>query len=145
MKKYFWIFFILVTAVLGLENCRHEPPVKPKTTNNPNDPDSLYAGTKTTFGAISPAGTFFFGTPVNPYIDSLTVEGIQLGRRLFYDKHLSLDGHKSCASCHQLQYAYADSGYALSINEFGLTKRNAIPLQNMAWEPSFFGTGGNPL
>ena len=142
MKKLFWLSSILLLVVLSLENCHPEPTGKPKTTNA--DPDSLYQGTKIRFDIISPNAALLLGPTQTPYADSLTVEGIQLGRRLFYDKHLSLDGHKACASCHQLQYALADSGYALSVNEFGHTKRNAMPLQNLAYAPMFFWDGRQP-
>ncbi len=142
MKKYFSIVIVGLIAVFGLENCHPEPPAKPKTTNT--DPDSLYQGTKINFNTISPNAALLLGPTQTPYADSLTVEGIQLGRRLFYDKHLSLDGHKACASCHQLQYALADSGYALSVNEFGHTKRNAMPLQNLAYTPYLFWDGRQP-
>ncbi len=38
-----------------------------------------------------------------------TSETIALGRRLFYDPILSLDGTVSCASCHSPQFGFADS------------------------------------
>jgi len=71
----------------------------------------------------------------------MTYEGVELGRRLFYDKHLSKDGQKSCASCHFLQYALSDSGKAKSMNETSLTTRNAPPLQNLLWSKDFFWDG----
>ena len=71
----------------------------------------------------------------------MTYEGVELGRRLFYDKHLSKDGEKSCASCHFVQYALSDSGKAQSMNKSGLTKRNAPPLQNLLWTKDFFWDG----
>ena len=71
----------------------------------------------------------------------MTYEGVELGHRLFYDKHLSRDGKKSCASCHLLQYALSDSGNAKSLNETGLTKRNAPALQNLLWAKDFFWDG----
>jgi len=38
-----------------------------------------------------------------------TEEIIALGRRLYYDPQLSLDGTISCASCHAPQFAFSDS------------------------------------
>jgi cytochrome c peroxidase len=43
--------------------------------------------------------------PDNP----LTEETIALGRRLYYDPQLSLDGTISCASCHAPQFAFSDN------------------------------------
>jgi cytochrome c peroxidase len=37
-----------------------------------------------------------------------TAETIALGRRLYYDPQLSLDGTISCASCHAPQFAFSD-------------------------------------
>ncbi len=38
-----------------------------------------------------------------------TEETIALGRRLFYDPRLSVDGTVSCASCHAPQFAFSDN------------------------------------
>ena len=90
MKTKIFSLLAFVVLLLSLENCKPDPKVQ-KT--NPNDPDSLYQGTKYTIQIP-------FGFPYlsNPYKDSLTVEGIQLGRRLFYDKRLSSTGLLACAS-----------------------------------------------
>jgi len=42
--------------------------------------------------------------PDNP----LTVEGIELGRKLFYDVRLSRSNKISCASCHHQNLAFTD-------------------------------------
>src|SRR6516164_5517855 len=38
-----------------------------------------------------------------------TEETISLGRRLYYDPQLSVDGTISCASCHAPQFAFSDN------------------------------------
>lgn len=145
MKNYLTSFVLSLVIILGFEDCRRDPPLTKSHTVSPGDPDSLYQGTPISFAAISPNAAFLLGKQLaNPIYDSLTTQGIQLGRMLFYDKHLSLDGHKACASCHQLRYAMSDSGYAFSVNEFGHTKRNASPLQNLAYAPSLFWDGRQP-
>jgi cytochrome c peroxidase len=73
----------------------------------------------------------------------LTKEGIELGRRLFYDGRLSKDGNFPCASCHQQFAAFATFDHDLSHgfnNSF--TKRNAPGLFNLAWQSSFQWDGG---
>ena len=128
MKKIFFAAFMFLVFLLALENCKREAA-----------PGNVLQGTKYILQIP------YLFPPVNsPYKDSLTYEGIALGRRLFYDKHLSIDGQKSCASCHHLQYALSDSGNALSINENGFTVRNAPALQNLAWSPYFFWDGRSP-
>lgn len=60
--------------------------------------------------------------------DSLRSE---IGRHLFYDKRLSLNGMKSCSSCHDQRYAFSD-GYRTSLGAEGVPlKRNAPGLFNL--------------
>src|ERR1700761_3420890 len=95
------IFFVCGLMLLFTAGCRHNP------FNNfftQSEPDSLFTGRK--YIIHKP---FKFPNITNKYADSMTYEGVELGRRLFYDKHLSQDGKKSCASCHFLQYALSDS------------------------------------
>jgi len=44
-----------------------------------------------------------------PADNPLTEETIALGRRLYYDPQLSVDGTISCASCHAPQFAFSDN------------------------------------
>ncbi len=135
MRNIYFFVFMFFVALLAMDGCKRDPAIN-KVVNS--DADSLYAGTKYKL----PTDQLFRFPPVtNPYADSMTVEGVALGRRLFYDKHLSADGQTSCASCHHLVAALSDSGHALSTNEFGLTKRNAPALINLAWAPYFFWDG----
>src|ERR1035441_50408 len=60
---------------------------------------------------------------------------IALGRRLYYDPQLSVDGTISCASCHAPQFAFSDE-HQVSI---GVAKKTATrhspPLTNSATTP----------
>ena len=61
------------------------------------------------------------------------VAKIALGRQLFFDKRLSLDGSVSCASCHDPRKAFTDQ-HAKSIGIKGqLSERNAPSLLNAAF------------
>lgn len=131
MKKLLLVFCVVVVALAGLQNCKPEPVDQP----DPNDEDSLYTNTK--YSIVIPNN---FPTPTNPYKDSLSYEGIELGRRLFYDKRLSSTGNMSCASCHKPQFAFSD-GLKLSDNVFGKTVRNTPSLQNLIWDANFFWDG----
>jgi len=72
----------------------------------------------------------------------VTVEGVKLGRYLFYDPILSRDSSFSCASCHKQSAAFSDSPNRFSKGLYGdLMKRNTPPLFNLAWYPSFFWDG----
>lgn len=54
-----------------------------------------------------------------------------IGRYLFYDRRLSINKTKSCASCHDPAFAFTD-GYRRSIGAFGdLHQRNSVSLVNV--------------
>lgn len=78
--------------------------------------------------------------PENP----LTVEGIELGRRLFYDKILSGDNTQACASCHDPAFAFSDPRqFSVGIDGIEGT-RNAMALINLAWAREVFWDGREP-
>jgi cytochrome c peroxidase len=73
----------------------------------------------------------------------LTIEGVALGRKLFYENKLSKDGNFPCSSCHQQFAAFATYDHDLSHgfnNQF--TTRNAPGLFNLAWQKNFHWDGG---
>lgn len=71
--------------------------------------------------------------PIIPAENPQTVEGVALGKRLFFDGILSSDGSKSCASCHSPQNAFSDTT-PTSIGVSGVSGfRNSMPLFNLAW------------
>jgi len=72
-----------------------------------------------------------------------TLQGFELGRKLFYDGKLSKDGNFSCSSCHQQFAAFANYEHRLSHgfnNQFSY--RNAPGLFNLAWEKEMHWDGG---
>lgn len=76
-----------------------------------------------------------------PADNSLTEEGVALGRRLFHEPRLSRNNSQSCASCHEQTKAFTD-GRAYSLGESGQHgRRNAMPLVNLAWAKEFFWDG----
>jgi cytochrome c peroxidase len=84
----------------------------------------------------------YFGNRTNFSDDNpLTVEGVALGRRLFYEKRLSRTSTISCASCHRQARAFTD-GRAFSVGFDGTpTKRNSMSLANLLWVRNFFWDG----
>jgi cytochrome c peroxidase len=81
--------------------------------------------------------------PQLPQDNPLTVEGIRLGRHLFYDPILSDDSTQSCGSCHNQKLAFTDNGKDLSVGIRGLKgSRNSMPIFNLAWHThGFFWDG----
>lgn len=79
-----------------------------------------------------------------PADNPLTHEGVALGRRLFHDPRLSINGTQSCASCHDQTHAFADPRQFSLGAEGQVGKRNAMPLFNLAWHQAFFWDGRAP-
>jgi cytochrome c peroxidase len=76
-----------------------------------------------------------------PEDNPLTFEKIALGKRLFFDAALSVDGGVRCASCHRPDHAFSDS-VAVSRGAFGRRgQRNAPALVNRAYGRAFFWDG----
>lgn len=74
-----------------------------------------------------------FPKPVVPETNPMTVEGVELGRHLFYDPRLSVDGTFSCATCHDPALAFTDAK-ALGEGVTGeLHTRGAMSLANVAY------------
>ncbi len=76
-----------------------------------------------------------------PSDNPLTIEGVELGRRLFNEPRLSVTGTQSCASCHDRTHAFAEARQFSVGAEGQIGKRNAMPLFNLAWGTSFFWDG----
>mgnify|MGYP000966308009 CR=1 FL=1 len=76
-----------------------------------------------------------------PTDNPLSVEGVELGRRLFHEPRLSRNGQQACAGCHQPAKGFAEER-ATSIGSEGQTgRRNAMPLVNLIWGKEFFWDG----
>lgn len=82
-----------------------------------------------------------FLLPNIPTDNPLTVEGVDLGKRLFYDPILSGDNTQSCATCHQQKYAFTDPDqFSLGIDGLRGT-RNAMQIVNIQWTEQLFWDG----
>lgn len=80
-----------------------------------------------------------------PADNPFTVDGIALGRRLFYDPILSADSTMSCSGCHLPQGSFTDN-YAVSVGIDGIAgKRSAMSLLNIAYATNgLFWDGRSP-
>jgi cytochrome c peroxidase len=77
-----------------------------------------------------------------PSDNPLTVEGVALGRKLFYDKILSGNNMQSCASCHNQALSFTDNGTQFSTGITGaIGTRNAQPLINLGFNLHYFWDG----
>lgn len=77
-----------------------------------------------------------------PEDNKFTKERWLLGKKLFFDKALSLDSSISCSSCHQPGLAFSDSiAFSLGVKKM-LGTQNAPSLANVAYHPYFTRLGG---
>ncbi len=104
------------------------------TTTNVNGVEYDPSPYSITYGAFDP--------PNIASDNQLTIQGVKLGRMLFYEKRLSKNNSLSCAGCHRQKHAFTDtSRFSIGIRgKFG--KRQAMSVFNMAWnENEFFWDG----
>ncbi len=89
-----------------------------------------------------------------PDDNPLTVEGVELGRYLFYDGRLSgrqkVSEQISCSNCHQQKYSFEaginnpnfKNGHPKGFNGEE-THHVTLPLMNLVWNNSAYGWNGN--
>ena len=76
-----------------------------------------------------------------PEDNPVTVERVERGRDLFFDKRLSRDGTVACASCHNPERAFSD-GRPVAIGVFNRVGRRSAPaLVNRGYGRAFFWDG----
>ncbi|MFK7787343.1 MAG: cytochrome-c peroxidase [Crocinitomicaceae bacterium] len=82
-----------------------------------------------------------FPDMIIPEDNPMTVEGVELGRMLFYEEKLSGDNSMACANCHAPSSAYSDPNqFSEGIDGIQGT-RNSMALINLGWEDEFFWDG----
>lgn len=116
---------LLLAASSGIIGCETDP-----------GPDAF---NPTPYNLVLPQG--FAEMPI-PADNPLTVEGVELGRKLFFEELLSQDNTQSCASCHKAEFGFTD-GERFSTGITGAVgTRNAMPLINLGWnQRGFFWDG----
>jgi cytochrome c peroxidase len=75
----------------------------------------------------------FFTHSANVTNADIDKRRIELGRYLFYDRRLSINQARACATCHNPQFAFTD-GYKRSLGAYAdLHKRNSQTLFNLTY------------
>ncbi len=125
----FHIFLVLGSFALLASNCNPEEP----------EPPSSGGGGPTAYVLDIPSN---LPPMVIPFDNPMTVEGVNLGRFLFYEERLSDDNSLSCAGCHAQSFGFTDNGLTFSEGINGIAgNRNAMALINLGWGGSFFWDG----
>ena len=86
------------------------------------------------------------GFPPMEFPDSnfYTKERWDLGKKLFYEKGLSIDSSISCGSCHLPQHFFADNKRFSEGAQNQIGTRNSTSLGNIGYHPYFLREGGVP-
>lgn len=125
MKKR--LFFI---ALLALAACRYD--IAEEELDDTTNPEA------TPYDLVIPP---FFPPMDIPASNPLTVEGVELGRYLFWEKKLSGNNTQSCGSCHLPEHGFSDPNtFSVGING-DVGHRQAMALVNMGWSTTFFWDG----
>lgn len=81
---------------------------------------------------------FYFGGFEVPANNPMTVEGLDLGRMLFYEKRLSANDQISCGTCHRQERAFTDGRRLARGIDQRRSERNTMSLANLLWGPQRF-------
>lgn len=135
----FYIFGIIAMMMLQVLGCDNEPLPLPdgggnELTKIPYNPTPY---------ALSPAVNYP-AMPI-PADNPFTLEGIELGRKLFFDPILSRDSTISCGSCHLQEISFKDpSGISEGIDG-RLGRRTSMNLINVGYNRrNLFWDGRSP-
>lgn len=109
LKKPLYLVFFILGACTGKEEPKYQP---------------------TPYVLSVPEG---FPEMVIPDDNPMTVEGIDLGRRLYYDPMLQQAGEKACATCHVQQNSFSSDDFVLPAVNLGWSR-------NFLWEGKVKGT-----
>ncbi|MDD3837728.1 MAG: cytochrome c peroxidase [Phenylobacterium sp.] len=94
-------------------------------------------------GCAAAAPAFDWGLPAGvapppvPADNPMSQAKVELGRRLFYDADLSIDGTLSCASCHEQHRAFAHSNATRPGVREAPGRRNPMGLANVGYFTRF--------
>jgi cytochrome c peroxidase len=83
-----------------------------------------------------------FPRPAIPADNPMSAAKVELGRYLFYDARMSVNGKESCATCHRQELAFTDGRSRAQGATGQLHPRSSMSLVNVAYVP--FLTWANP-
>ena len=119
--------FFILAIVIGT-SCKQEPTTTDPTVNT------------TPYILKQPAN---FPKVVLPADNPMTVEGVRLGRHLYYETKLSYNNTVSCATCHQQTSNFSTPApKGTGVN--GTTPNNVMIHSNLAWQQLYLWSGAAP-
>ncbi len=143
MYKRLVVLGLFIAFVGSIHSCKKDPPLPTDKIPTDNNPDPINPGDPTPY-------TFDFGKYNNefppffiPSDNPMTVEGVELGRHLFYEKMLSKDNSISCGSCHRQDSSFSDGNKQFTVGVAHVIGfRHSMTLFDLLWmEDGFFWDG----
>ncbi|MDT8411542.1 MAG: cytochrome c peroxidase [Vicingaceae bacterium] len=123
MKKVIPILLIIIIAL----SCKKDKNITPFQPD-----EDIFGDYNPTF--ITPPSLPYLPPMKNPEFNKMTIEGVELGKSLYYDKILSTNG-LSCSSCHLREESY-------TISVLGPIGTAVLPHVNIGWYNLYGWTGG---
>ena len=77
-----------------------------------------------------------FPRPPVPSDNPMSAAKVELGRYLFYDRRMSVNGKTSCATCHRQELAFTDGRARAEGTTGEMHPRSSMSLANVAYLPS---------
>lgn len=126
MKNHsLYLFFLVATSMIFIESCKKHDPYLDDFSPTP-------------YELKIPEG---FPDMIIPSDNPMTVEGVALGKKLFYDEILSRDYSISCGSCHSPYSSFSDSSKFSKGVGGALGNRQSMAIVNLGWGFGFFWDG----
>lgn len=126
MRRLYLFFFVFG---LILSACGDDEGVTPDDDGMPGDLSDIPYD-PVAYNLVVPQG---YPQMEIPSDNPLTVDGVELGRHLFYDPILSADSTMSCASCHAPSGSFTDQ-LAVSVGIDGIAgRRSSMSLLNIGY------------
>ncbi len=124
-----WIRYTYFLLILICSNCSNESVDQYVPTHSPLQIPQLFQDN--------------ILAPVIPIDNPQTIEGVALGKKLFFDSILSGDNTQACADCHAPENAFTDITRFSEGIDGSLGNRNSMPIFNLAWnyDEKFFWDG----
>ncbi len=130
MRKITYLLSI-AAAVVVFQACRYDVDDEPiPTSETPH--------TTTPYNLVIPP---FFPPMDIPANNPLTVEGVELGRFLFWEKKLSGDNTMSCGTCHLPEHGFSDPNQFSTGITGAVGNRQSMALINLGWAYNYFWDG----
>ena len=124
------VVLVVIAFASLLASCKQDNSATTPVSITPNNPTPANT-------SIPKAPTAIVYPADNPQSDAK----VELGRHLFFDKQMSVDGSTSCGSCHQLKHGLSDIFPTSQGMQGQHGTRNAPALANIAYNTAFTWDG----